>query len=132
MKKVKQELQRRLCRPRNLTIQDKAKVKKVFTVLAVMAIMFILLSVTASAAGGGNSGSGGGAGADVAYQTVMNFIIVWLRRLGAAIALFGGVMLGLAIKNKDADQKETGIGTMIAGFVVVAITTAVNMFDLFT
>lgn len=37
----------------------------------------------------------------------------------------------LIIKNKDPDQKETGLSTMIAGFVVVAICAAVDMFNLF-
>ena len=62
----------------------------------------------------------------------MDFILTWIRRIGAAVALFGAIILALALKKDDADQKENGIKTMVAGFVVWAITGAVDMFDLFT
>jgi hypothetical protein len=84
--------------------------------------------------GGGQQGGSksGSSTADSAYENTMDFIITWIRRLGAAVALFGGIMLGLALKNNEADQKENGIKTMIAGFVVFAICGAVDMFDLFS
>ena len=71
-------------------------------------------------------------GKNVAYEKVMNSIVTWIRRLGAAVALFGGVMLALGFKDNDADSKEKGIKTMIAGFVVWAICTGITMFDLFS
>ena len=77
------------------------------------------------------SGSGSGT-ADTAYENVMNFIVTWIRRLGAAVALFGGIMLALGFKDNDADSKEKGIKTMIAGFVVWAICAGISMFDLFS
>ncbi|MDE6848796.1 MAG: hypothetical protein K2O29_05010 [Ruminococcus sp.] len=76
-------------------------------------------------------GSGSDA-ADSAYQKVINFFITWIRRIGAMVALVGAVMFGLAIKNNDADQKQAGLLTMVAGFVVFAICLAVDMFDLFS
>ena len=82
-------------------------------------------------AAGGNSGSGSQT-ADSTYKTVINFFITWLRRIGAAVALVGAIMFGLAIKNNDAEQKQAGLITMIAGFVVAAICQAADMFDLFT
>ena len=77
------------------------------------------------------SGSGSGT-ADTAYENVMNFIVTWIRRLGAAVALFGGIMLALGFKDNDADSKEKGIKTMVAGFVVWAICAGIGMFDLFS
>ena len=77
------------------------------------------------------SGSGS-ADADSSYEKVIKFFVTWIRRIGAFVALVGAVMFGLAIKNNDAEQKQNGLLTMIAGFVVVAITAAVDMFDLFT
>ena len=70
--------------------------------------------------------------ADAAYESTMDFILTWIRRIGAAVALFGAIILALALKKDDADQKENGIKTMVAVFVVWAITGAVDMFDLFT
>lgn len=83
-------------------------------------------------AGGGHTGKSGSSDADSAYESVMDFIITWVRRIGAAVAFFGGIMLALALKKNDADQKEDGIKTMVAGFVVWAICFAVDKFDLFT
>lgn len=88
---------------------------------------FVLL-----AAGDGGESASGSTTADTSYNKVINFFITWIRRIGAMVALVGAVMFGLAIKNNDADQKQNGLLTMVAGFVVVAITAAVDMFDLFS
>ena len=87
---------------------------------------FILL-----AGGGGSSGSGS-SDADSSYKSVVEFFITWIRRIGALIAFVGAIMFALAIKNNDAEQKQNGLLTMVAGFVVVAVCTAINMFDLFS
>lgn len=68
---------------------------------------------------------------DGAYQNVVNFFIKWFRRIGALIAFVGAVMFALAIKNNDAEQKQAGLMTMVAGFALVAICTAASMFNLF-
>lgn len=88
---------------------------------------FVLL-----AAGDGGESASGSTTADTSYNKVINFFITWIRRIGAMVALVGAVMFGLAIKNNDAEQKQNGLLTMVAGFVVVAITAAVDMFDLFS
>ena len=77
-------------------------------------------------------GSSGSSQADSAYSNVINFFITWLRRIGAMVALVGAIMFGLAIKNNDAEQKQGGLLTMVAGFVVFAICLAADMFDLFS
>ena len=91
-----------------------------------------IMPLAGGAAGGAAGGSGGGTTAEDAYQNVVSFFVTWIRRLGAFVALIGGIMFGLAIKDNNADQKQAGLMTLIAGFVVVAITAAVDMFDLFT
>ena len=84
--------------------------------------------------GGGQQGAprSGSATADTAYENTVDFIITWVRRAGALVAFFGIIMLALALKNQDADNKERGIWTAIAGFVVFAVCGAVDMFDLFS
>ena len=89
-------------------------------------------SITAHAAGAEDEGGGtASANAESSYTTVLTFFITWLRRIGAAVALIGAIMFGLAIKDNDSNQKQTGLMTMVAGFVVVAICLASSMFDLF-
>lgn len=86
----------------------------------------------AAANGGQQQQQGGANDAGSSYTTVMNFFITWIRRIGAAVALIGAIMFGLAIKDNNADQKQAGLMTMVAGFIVVAICLAANMFDLFS
>ncbi len=74
----------------------------------------------------------GATSADSTYQTVIEFFITWLRRIGMFVALVGAVMFGLAIKDNNAEQKQTGLLTLVAGFVVAAVCTAADMFDLFS
>lgn len=69
---------------------------------------------------------------DSQFQSVVNFFVKWIKRVGLLVAFVGGVMFGLAIKNNDADQKQNGLLTLVAGFVVAALCQAVDMFDIFS
>lgn len=68
--------------------------------------------------------------ADSAYTNVVNFIVKWLKRAGLLIAFFGAGMLLLAVKNEDADGKQRGALTLIAGFGLAALCQGVDMFNL--
>lgn len=85
-----------------------------------------------NAGGNGNNNTSSATSSDSAFQTVVNFFVKWIRRAAAFIAFIGAIMFGLAIKNNDADQKQNGLLTLVAGFVVWAICQAVNMFDIFS
>lgn len=69
---------------------------------------------------------------DEQFESVVNFFVKWIKRVGLLVAFVGGVMFGLAIKNNDADQKQNGLLTLVAGFVVAALCQAVDMFDIFS
>ena len=91
-----------------------------------------IVPLAAGGAAGGGAGAGAATSADDTFKSVVTFFVIWLRRVGALVAFVGAIMFGLAIKNNDAEQKQQGLLTLIAGFVVVAVCTAVDMFDLFT
>lgn len=114
------------------TVQDETETEVQSQQQTVAEIFAWNPSIVAHAEDAGGGGEGGGTGADTSYQTVMGFFIKWIRRIGAAVALIGGIMFGLAIKDNNADQKQAGLMTMIAGFIVVAITAAVDMFELYS
>lgn len=80
----------------------------------------------------GNNQQQQAATADSAYENTIDFFITWIRRIGAAVAFIGAVMFGFAIKNDDAERKQTGLMTLAAGFVVWAVCAGADMFDLFT
>ena len=105
--------------------QKNKKFAKVFTVLFTIAVVTSLTALTAFAAGGAGGGS------EAAYNSTIEFFITWIRRIGMMVAFVGAIMFALAIKNNDAEQKQAGLITMIAGFIVAALCAASDMFNLF-
>jgi len=102
---------------------------KVLTVVMVMSLALAAFTVIASAAP--PAAPVGGNDAESTYQSVIGFFITWLTRIGMLVALVGGIMFGLAIKSNDAEQKQAGLLTLVAGFIVAAICGAADMFNLF-
>ena len=103
------------------------KVMKILTVAMVMTFMLAAFTMVSSAAA-----PAAPAGAEGTYQTVIQFFITWLTRIGMLVGLVGAIMFALAIKSNDAEQKQAGLLTMVAGFVVAAVCGAADMFNLFT
>lgn len=68
---------------------------------------------------------------DDQFKSVVEFFAKWIKRVGLLVAFVGAVMFGLAIKNNDAEQKQNGLLTLVAGFVVAAICQAIDMFGIF-
>lgn len=91
--------------------------------------MSLAMGIRTVKAAAASSGSNYG---DAQFQTVIEFFITWIRRIGAVIAFVGGIMFALALKNNDAEQKQNGLLTLVAGFVAAALCTAVDMFDIFS
>lgn len=58
------------------------------------------------------------------FDTVVDFIVTWVQRIGYVIGFIGAVQFGLAFKNDDADGKQRGLMTLASGFIVVAICIA--------
>lgn len=69
---------------------------------------------------------------DDQFESVVRFFVKWIKRVGLLVAFVGGVMFFLAMKNNDADQKQAGLLTLVAGFGVAALCQAVDMFDIFS
>lgn len=88
-----------------------------------------------AALGNGNADYDSGSGvksADNAYRATVSVFITWIRRIGALVGFVGAIMFALATKNNDADQKQNGLLTMIAGFMAWAICQATSLFDIFS
>ena len=75
-----------------------------------------------------NNDDGGGisSSADDSFDKVIQFFIKWMARVGLVVALVGGIMFALAIKDNNADQKTLGLYTMVAGFAVAALCQGSN------
>ncbi|MEG2813146.1 MAG: hypothetical protein RSA79_00960 [Oscillospiraceae bacterium] len=62
------------------------------------------------------------------WNTIINFILPWIGRLGGVVILIGGVEFGLAWKNDDAEKKTQGMRTIIAGCIVTAVGLSSSLF----
>lgn len=70
----------------------------------------------------GSAGSDAPAtGADDSFDNMVKFITKWFTRIGMVVALVGGIMFGFGIKDDNADTKQRGLMTLVAGLVVAAI-----------
>lgn len=90
-----------------------------------------IMPLTGAAGGAGGSGVSN-TQADTTYKSVIDFFVKWITRIGWLVAFVGAIMFALAIKNNDAEQKQNGLMTMIAGFVAAAVCMAADMFNLFS
>ena len=105
-----------------------AKRKKLMLSLSTMVAMSMVTAISAFAEGG--SGAGGNNAGEEQFNTVIQFFATWIGRIGLVVGFIGAVMFGLAIKNDDADAKTRGLMTMASGFVVYAVTFALDMFGI--
>lgn len=110
----------------NTAVKAIGKVKKLVVSVNTMILMFILSSLEAFA-DDTNLQNGEG---DQMFFKLIGFFATWIGRIGLVVAFVGAVMFGLAIKNDDADGKQRGLMTLAAGFIVYAITLALDMFNL--
>lgn len=81
-------------------------------------------------ADGNGKGNMGDGDADGAFDAVFDFFKKWIGKAGVVVGFVGGVMFCFAIKNNDAEQKQAGLLTMIAGFAVAALCSASSLFKL--
>ncbi len=89
--------------------------------------MFNVVTPMAAFASSGGGGGGGNAG-EAQFNTVIEFFATWIGRIGLVVGFIGAIMFALAIKNDDAEAKTRGLMTLASGFVVFAVTAALDMF----
>lgn len=123
MNNVKKVLRKLGTKAKDFFINLKKKKAK----LAAQITMYLMSALSLAATAFAESGGGGGAG-EAQFNTVINFFATWIGRIGLVVGFVGAVMFGLAIKNDDADAKTRGLMTLAAGFVVFAVTKALDMF----
>lgn len=101
-----------------------AKRRKISLSLTMMLTTMMLTAASAFA-----EGEGGGSGeAEAAFGKLVGFFALWIGRIGIVVAFVGAVMFGFSIKSDDPEGKQRGLMTMVAGFIVFAITKSLNMF----
>ena len=62
------------------------------------------------------------------FRSILDFIGGWSRRVGALAMLLGGAIFGLAAKDSNPGSKISGLKTMAAGGMTVAVSGILSTF----
>ena len=96
-------------------------VSKITCGLMVMSMMLSCFGITAFAAGERTEGV-------ETFNTVVQFIVDWVARIGLVIAFIGAVQFAMGFKDDSADGKTRGLMCLASGFIVFAVAKAYDMF----
>lgn len=109
-----------------LTVEQRERktmraVSKITCGLMVMSMMLSCFGITAFAAGERTEGV-------ETFNTVVQFIVDWVARIGLVIAFIGAVQFAMGFKDDSADGKTRGLMCLASGFIVFAVAKAYDMF----
>lgn len=104
----------------NSVVKIKNSLKTVVSSLNI-ALCSVILGVTNVHAAGSNTSS---------IDGFITFVCDWLLKIGGVVALIGAVMFALGWQRDDAEGKSRGLMTMMAGFMVIAISQSKGLFGL--
>lgn len=94
---------------------------KRFSVSAGMSLVSASLLTTNAYAAGSNTSS---------IDVFITFICDWLVKIGAVSAMIGGVIFAMSWMRDDADGKGRALLVLMAGFMIIAIGKAPDIFGL--
>lgn len=97
-------------------------VRRITTGFMLASMMMSVMGVTAFA-----EGTGGGEGVET-FNTVVEFIVDWVARIGLVVGFIGAVQFALGFKDDSADGKTRGLMCLASGFIVFAVAKAYDMF----
>ena len=111
--------------------RDRKRTRMIGRITAgMMAVMMLtsMFGITAFADAGGG-GTGGGDGVST-FNTVIEFIVDWVARIGLVVGFIGAVQFALGFKDDSADGKTRGLMCLASGFIVYAVAKAYSMFTM--
>ncbi|MBR1832346.1 MAG: hypothetical protein IJ784_07935, partial [Ruminiclostridium sp.] len=97
-------------------------IRRITTGLTAAYMAMSVMGVTCFAAG-----TGGGEGVET-FNTVVEFIVDWVARIGLVIGFIGAVQFAMGFKDDSADGKTRGLMCLASGFIVFAVAKAYDMF----
>ena len=99
-------------------------VRRITTGFMLASMMMSLMGVTAFAEA---ATPAGGEGVET-FNTVVEFIVDWVARIGLVVGFIGAVQFALGFKDDSADGKTRGLMCLASGFIVFAVAKAYDMF----
>lgn len=102
-------------------------VKKITAGIMAASMAASLMGITCFAA---NEGGGGSTEGVETFNTVVEFIVDWVARIGLVVGFIGAVQFALGFKDDSADGKTRGLMCLASGFIVFAVAKAYDMFQI--
>ena len=112
---------------RQLTVEQRERktmrsVRRITAGLMAASMAASLMGITCFAADGGE-------GVET-FNTVVEFIVDWVARIGLVIGFIGAVQFAMGFKDDSADGKTRGLMCLASGFIVFAVAKAYDMFQI--
>ena len=131
VRSVKAALKEDFTKNRLLTAEQRDKkreraVRRISVGFMVIMMMSSLFGITAFA---DDAAASGGDGVDT-FNTVVQFIVDWVARIGLVIGFIGAIQFALGFKDDSADGKTRGLMCLASGFIVFAVAKAYDMFTM--
>ncbi len=130
---IKTEIREDFTPNRQLTTEQRERktmrsVKKIVAGIMAASMALSMMGITCFAA---NEGGGGGSTEGVeTFNTVVEFIVDWVARIGLVVGFIGAVQFALGFKDDSADGKTRGLMCLASGFIVFAVAKAYDMFQI--
>ena len=131
VRSVKAALKEDFTKNRLLTAEQRDRkreraVRRISAGFFAVMLMSSLFGITAFA---DEAAASGGEGVDT-FNTVVQFIVDWVARIGLVIGFIGAIQFALGFKDDSADGKTRGLMCLASGFIVFAVAKAYNMFTM--
>lgn len=98
-------------------------IRRITTGVMAASMAASMMGVTCFAADGSSEGV-------ETFNTVVEFIVDWVARIGLVIGFIGAVQFAMGFKDDSADGKTRGLMCLASGFIVFAVAKAYDMFQI--
>ncbi|MBE6869911.1 MAG: hypothetical protein E7494_14350 [Ruminococcus albus] len=128
---IKTALMEDLTKNSKLTAEqrDRKRSRAVGRITAGMMAVMMLSSMFGITAFAEAAMESGGEGVET-FNTVVQFIVDWVARIGLVIGFIGAIQFALGFKDDSADGKTRGLMCLASGFIVFAVAKAYDMFTM--
>lgn len=125
---VKTEIREDFMPDKQLTAEQRDRkrmrsIKKITTGIMAASMAASLMGINCFAADGSSEGV-------ETFNTVVEFIVDWVARIGLVVGFIGAVQFALGFKDDSADGKTRGLMCLASGFIVFAVAKAYDMFQI--
>ncbi|MCM1167133.1 MAG: hypothetical protein NC401_14095 [Ruminococcus sp.] len=108
--------------------RDARRIRAVRRITSGFMLASMMMSVMGGSAFAAEAAAAGGSEGVDTFNTVVEFIVDWVARIGLVIGFIGAVQFAMGFKDDSADGKTRGLMCLASGFIVFAVAKAYDMF----